>query len=68
MTFSPGREKGASHWSRRVLTACGEELSPVTGLGRAVVHACMCAWSECVCVCVWGGGGEGGGMRNSTIF
>ena len=32
--FSPGREKGASHWSRRVLAACGEELSPVGGLGR----------------------------------
>ena len=32
--FSPGREKGASHWSRRVLAACGEEPSPVGGLGR----------------------------------
>ena len=32
--FSPGREKGASHWSRRVLAACGEELSPMGGLGR----------------------------------
>ena len=24
----------ASHWSRRVLAACGEELNPVGGLGR----------------------------------
>lgn len=32
--FSPGREKGASHWSRRMLAACGERLSPVGGLGR----------------------------------
>ena len=32
--FSPGREKGASHRSRRVFAACGEELSPVEGLGK----------------------------------
>ena len=31
--FSPGREKGASHWSRRVLAPCGKELSPVGRLG-----------------------------------
>ena len=34
--FSPGREKGASHWSRRVLATCGEEPSPVGGLGRPI--------------------------------
>jgi len=34
--FSPGREKGASHWSPRALAACGEGLSPVGGLGKPV--------------------------------
>ena len=64
--FSPGREKGASHWSRRVLAACGEELSPVGGLGnpgkeRERLHCKIASfeneesevWCVCVCVCVW---------------
>ena len=36
--ISPGREKGASHWSRRVLAAFGEEISPVGELGRPGVE------------------------------
>ena len=61
--FSPGREKGASHWSRRVLAACGEELSPVGGLGRpgkkerdCIVKEESEVWCVTVCVCVELGG------------
>ena len=70
--FSPGREKGASHWSRRVLAACGEELSPVGGLGRprkererdCIVKQHSLRRSRKSGVCVWSGGEV---KRNCTV-